>query len=67
VEIASCLIQTSFFGKRSGVDDEDDGADVLGISELSGRIVAEFSVAGCVEEEEAARALEGRVAGGAIV
>jgi hypothetical protein len=67
MEIASCLIQTSFFGKRSGINNEDDGAYVFRIGELGGRIVAEFTVAGCIENEEAARALEGRVAGGAIV
>ena len=41
--------------------------DGFGVGERRGRVVPEFAVAGGVEEEEAAGALVGWVAGGSVV
>jgi hypothetical protein len=46
----------------SGVDNEYDTANVLGVCKLGGGIVPELAVTRRVEEEEVARALEGWVA-----
>lgn len=67
MEIFCGFVQPCFFCEGSCIDDEYDALDVLGVGELRGRIVAELSVAGRVEQEEAARTLEGWVAWGAVV
>lgn len=67
MQIASCFVEPGFFGEGRGVDDEYDAAQGVGVREGRGSIVAELAVAGRVEEEEAAGALEGWVAGRAVV
>jgi hypothetical protein len=67
VEISGGFVETGFFGDGGCIDNEDDGAQVLGVGELGRRIVAELAVAGRVQQKEAAGALKGRVAGGAVV
>jgi hypothetical protein len=54
VEVACCFVEAGFFGKSSCVYDKYDAANVLGVSKLGGRIVAELAMAGRVEEKEAA-------------
>jgi hypothetical protein len=67
VEVACCFVEAGFFGKSSCVYDKYDAANVLGVGKLRGRIVAELAMAGRVEEKEAAWALKGWVAGGAVM
>jgi hypothetical protein len=67
VEVPGGFVEASFFGNGGGVDDEDDAANGLGVRELCGSIVSQLAVAGRVKQEEAARALKGWVAGGAVV
>lgn len=61
------LAQTGFLVDGSGVHHEDNTADILGISESGCSVVAELAMSGRVEDDEAARALEGWVAGRAVV
>jgi hypothetical protein len=67
VQIAGGFVKACLLGQGGSVDDKDNGADMLGVLELSRRKVAQLAVAGCVEDEEVAGTLESRVAGGAVV
>jgi len=67
VQVLCGLVQAGFFVHGGGVNDEDEAADICGVGEGRGGVVAQLAVAGGVEQDEAARALKGRVAGGAVV
>lgn len=67
MQVGGGFYDAGFVGERGGVDDEEDGVNVRGVGELGRREVAQFAVPRGVEEEEAPGALEGRVAGGAVV
>jgi hypothetical protein len=54
VEVGRCFVEAGLFGEGGGVDDEYDAADVLGVGELGGCVVAELAMARCVEQEETA-------------
>jgi len=67
MQVLCRLDEAHLLGNRSRVYHEDNAADIGGVRELRRGEVAQFSVAGGVNQEEAARALVCRVAGGAIV
>jgi hypothetical protein len=48
VQIAGGFVKACLLGEGGSVDDEDNGADMLGVLELSRRKVAQLAVAGGV-------------------
>ena len=58
MEVLGCFVQTGLVAQLSGVDEEDDGTDVLGVGELLVGMVAELAMARRVEEDKVTRALE---------
>lgn len=67
MQVLGGLVQAGVLVHGRSVHDEDDAVDVLGVRERGSDMAAQLPVAGGVVEDEAAGALEGRVAGGAVV